>query len=260
MKIKPLLKLVRSELVKRAPQIGAGLGIGLALIAGVRAVRKTPEALEHIEEKKEELDKDELTIAETVEATWKCYLPSLIIFIIACVLIIGGQRISTRRAVAAATACSLYETQLQQYQEAAKEVLGDKKEAEIRTQMARNEVNSKPPMHGEDIISTGRGNALFYDELSKRYFWSDPAWVDKVFVELNKRLLREMYISLSDYWQAIGLPKTNPGDLLCWDVNKCGEIEPAYSVIEVTSGPYTGYPCKVIGFYCEPEYSYNDRY
>ena len=260
MKIKPLLKLVRSELVKRAPQIGAGLGIGLALIAGVRAVRKTPEALEHIEEKKEELNKDELTIAETVEATWKCYLPSIIIFIIACVLIVGGQRISTRRAVAAATACSLYETQLQQYQEAAKEVLGDKKEAEIRTQMARNEVNSKPPMHGEEIISTGRGNALFYDELSKRYFSSDPAWVDKMFLELNQRLLREMYISLNDYWQAIGLPTTNPGKLLCWDVNKCGEIEPAYSVIEVTSGPYTGYPCKVIGFYCEPEYSYNDRY
>lgn len=260
MKIKPLLKLVRSELVKRAPQIGAGLGIGLALIAGVRAVRKTPEALEHIEEKKEELEKDELTVTETIEATWKCYLPSLIIFIIACILIIGGQRISTRRAVAAATACSLYETQLQQYQEAAKEVLGDKKEAEIRTQMARNEVNSKPPMHGEDIISAGRGNALFYDELSKRYFSSDPAWVDKMFLELNQRLLREMYISLNDYWQAIGLPTTNPGKLLCWDVNKCGEIEPAYSVIEVTSGPYTGYPCKVIGFYCEPEYSYNDRY
>ena len=162
--------------------------------------------------------------------------------------------------MAAATACSLYETQLQQYQEAAKEVLGDKKEAEIRTQMARNEVNSKPPMHGEEIISTGRGNALFYDELSKRYFSSDPAWVDKMFLELNQRLLREMYISLNDYWQAIGLPTTNPGKLLCWDVNKCGEIEPAYSVIEVTSGPYTGYPCKVIGFYCEPEYSYNDRY
>ena len=259
MKIKPLLKLVRSELVKRAPQIGAGLGIGLALIAGVRAVRKTPEALEHIEEKKEELNKDELTIAETVEATWKCYLPSMIIFIIACILIIGGQRISTRRAVAAATACSLYETQLQQYQEAAKEVLGDKKEAEIRTQMARNEVNSKPPMHGEEIISTGRGNALFYDELSKRYFWSDPAFVDKAIQTLNYRMLDEMYISLNDYWSELKLPTTQPGDCLCWSVED-GKIDPGNDVILVESGPYTGYPCRVLDFYICPTYNYQDRH
>ena len=73
MKIKPLLKLARSGLIKHAPQIAAGVGIGLALVAGIRAVQKTPEAVKRIEEKKEELEKDELTVMETVEATSKCY-------------------------------------------------------------------------------------------------------------------------------------------------------------------------------------------
>ena len=257
MKLKAALKLARSGLIKYAPQIATGVGLGLALVAGVRAVRKTPEAVKLIEKKKEE-KKDELTVTETVKTVWKCYLPSVIIFIVACVLIIGGQRISTRRAVAAATACSLYETQLKQYQEAAKEVLGDKKEAEIRTQMARNEINSRPPLNNDEIVSTGRGNALFYDELSKRYFWSDPSYVDKIIQNLNFRLLDEMYISLNDYWDALGLPTTNPGNLICWCVND-GKIDPSYDVIQVASGPYEGYPCKVIGFYNEPEYSYKDR-
>lgn len=257
MKLKAALKLARSGLIKYAPQIATGIGLGLALVAGVRAVQKTPEAVRLIEKKKEE-KKDELTVTETVKTVWKCYLPSVIIFIVACVLIIGGQRISTRRAVAAATACSLYETQLKQYQEAAKEVLGDKKEAEIRTQMARNEVTSRPPLSTDDIVSTGRGNALFYDELSKRYFWSDPAYVDKIFQNLNFQLLDEMYVSLNDYWDALGLPTTNPGNLICWCVND-GKIDPSFDVILVASGPYEGYPCKVIGFYCEPEYSYKDR-
>lgn len=257
MKLKAALKLARSGLIKYAPQIATGIGLGLALVAGVRAVQKTPEAVKLIEKKKEE-KKDELTVTETVKTVWKCYLPSVIIFIVACVLIIGGQRISTRRAVAAATACSLYETQLKQYQEAAKEVLGDKKEAEIRTQMARNEVTSRPPLSTDDIVSTGRGNALFYDELSKRYFWSDPAYVDKIFQNLNFQLLDEMYVSLNDYWDALGLPTTNPGNLICWCVND-GKIDPSFDVILVASGPYEGYPCKVIGFYCEPEYSYKDR-
>ena len=257
MKLKAALKLARSGLIKYAPQIATGVGLGLALVAGVRAVQKTPEAVKLIERKKEE-KKDELTVTETVKTVWRCYLPSVIIFIVACVLIIGGQRISTRRAVAAATACSLYETQLKQYQEAAKEVLGDKKEAEIRTQMARNEVTSRPPLSTDDIVSTGRGNALFYDELSKRYFWSDPAYVDKIFQNLNFQLLDEMYVSLNDYWDALGLPTTNPGNLICWCVND-GKIDPSFDVILVASGPYEGYPCKVIGFYCEPEYSYKDR-
>jgi hypothetical protein len=257
MKLKAALKLARSGLIKYAPQIATGVGLGLALVAGVRAVQKTPEAVKLIERKKEE-KKDELTVTETVKTVWKCYLPSVIIFIVACVLIIGGQRISTRRAVAAATACSLYETQLKQYQEAAKEVLGDKKEAEIRTQMARNEVTSRPPLSTDDIVSTGRGNALFFDELSKRYFWSDPAYVDKIFQNLNFQLLDEMYVSLNDYWDALGLPTTNPGNLICWCVND-GKIDPSFDVILVASGPYEGYPCKVIGFYCEPEYSYKDR-
>ena len=257
MKLKAALKLARSGLIKYAPQIATGVGLGLALVAGVRAVQKTPEAVKLIERKKEE-KKDELTVTETVKTVWRCYLPSVIIFIVACVLIIGGQRISTRRAVAAATACSLYETQLKQYQEAAKEVLGDKKEAEIRTQMARNEVASRPPLSTDDIVSTGRGNALFYDELSKRYFWSDPAYVDKIFQNLNFQLLDEMYVSLNDYWDALGLPTTNPGNLICWCVND-GKIDPSFDVILVASGPYEGYPCKVIGFYCEPEYSYKDR-
>ena len=257
MKLKAALKLARSGLIKYAPQIATGVGLGLALVAGVRAVQKTPEAVKLIERKKEE-KKDELTVTETVKTVWRCYLPSVIIFIVACVLIIGGQRISTRRAVAAATACSLYETQLKQYQEAAKEVLGDKKEAEIRTQMARNEVTSRPPLSSDDIVSTGRGNALFYDELSKRYFWSDPAYVDKIFQNLNFQLLDEMYVSLNDYWDALGLPTTNPGNLICWCVND-GKIDPSFDVILVASGPYEGYPCKVIGFYCEPEYNYKDR-
>ena len=259
MKGRALLRVLKSKLISKGPQIATGIGIGLALAAGIHAVKKTPEAVKLIEEKKKEVKKDELTVVETIQATWKCYLPSIIIFLIACALIIGGQRVSTRRAVAAATACSLYENQLNQYQAAAREILGDKKEEEIRAQAARNEVNSKPPMCTDDIVSTGRGNALFYDELSKRYFWSDPAFVDKIIQNLNFKLLDEMYVTLNDYWDALGLPTTNPGKLISWCVND-GKIDPAYSVIQVSSGPYEGYPCKVIGFYAEPEYNYKDRY
>ena len=76
MKIKPLLKLARSGLIKHAPQIAAGVGIGLALVAGIRAVQKTPEAVKRIEEKKEELEKDELTVMEKQGGQWRQQPPA----------------------------------------------------------------------------------------------------------------------------------------------------------------------------------------
>ena len=76
-------RALRAGLIKLGPQIATGIGIGLALLAGIKAVEKTPEAIKLIEKKKEEEHKDELTPMETVEATWKCYILPIIMFIIA---------------------------------------------------------------------------------------------------------------------------------------------------------------------------------
>lgn len=253
------MRAMRSGLIAKGPQIVTGIGIGIMLLAGVRAVKKTPEAIKLIKEKKEEEKKDELTVTETIQATWKCYLPSVIMFLVACALIIGGQRVSTRRAVAAATACSLYESQLQTYQEAAKAVVGEKKEELIRAEAAKTKVANKPPIDSDQIVSTGKGNALCYDELAKKYFWSDPARVREAILTLNERLMDERYISLNDYWSEIGLPETPVGKLVCWSVDK-GMLDPDYESVVVQDGPYKGWPCLVISFYCGPEYDYCDRY
>lgn len=259
MKGRTLLKALRSGLISKGPQIATGIGVGLMLIAGIRAVKKTPEAVKRIEEKKEEEKKDSLTVKETVEATWKCYLPSIIIFLIACLLIFGGQRVSTRRAMAAATACSLSDNMLHQYQDAVKAVVGDKKEEEIRAVAAKNRVDNKPPINTDQIVSTGKGNALCYDELSKKYFWSDPAKVREAILTLNERIMDERTISLNDYWSEIGLPETPIGELVCWSIDK-SKLDPDYECVVVQEGPYKGWPCLVISFYCGPEYSYCDRY
>lgn len=259
MKVKGLLKLAKAGLIKHAPQIATGVGLGLIFAAGVRAIQKTPEAVELIEKKKEEEKKEELTVVETVQATWKCYIMPFIMFIIACFLILEGQRVSTRRAVAAATACSISDNMLQQYQEAAKAVVGEKKEEEIRAEAAKMKVNNKPPIESDQITSTGKGTALCYDELSKRYFWSDPDAVRKAILTLNERIMDEHYISLNDYWSELGLPETTVGNLVSWCIDK-DKLDPDYECVVVQDGPYKGWPCLVISFYCGPEYDYSDRH
>ena len=44
-------RALRAGLIKLGPQIATGIGIGLALLAGIKAVEKTPEAIKLIEKK-----------------------------------------------------------------------------------------------------------------------------------------------------------------------------------------------------------------
>lgn len=236
------------------PQIAMSIGIGLALMAGVKAVKETPKAVKLIEKKKEEEKKDELTVTETIQAAWKCYIWPVVLFVIAIVMIVGGQRVSTRRATAAAAACSLSQEMLEQYQKATKAVVGEKKEEEIRTQVAKNEVMCTMPVASENVVVTGKGTALFYDVLSKTYIFSDPAYIDKAINKLNWRLRDEMYVSVSDYWDEIGLPRTYLGDNLLWCVDD-GPIDPGDTCVTVESGPYTGHPCRVLDFFVNPQYA-----
>lgn len=260
MKVKALAKAAKTILITHGPQIATGVGIALAFVAGITAVKETPKALEKIEEKKEELGKDDLTVKETVEATWKCYALPVLIFLLAAITIICGQNVSTRRAAAIATAYSLSEETLKEYTETAKTVVGEKKEKEIRDQAAKQAIEKNPPMNSDDIISTGRGNHLCYDLLSKRYFWSDIDRVKRVIGDLNDKLRVEMFVSLNEYWQALApneIPTTDPGRKLGWHIDD-GYIEPDYTYGPVESGPYEGVPCLIISFYESnlPDYAF----
>ena len=60
---------------KHSPEIWMATGIA-GLVGGIIfGIMATPKALQLIDEKKEELNKDKLTPWETIKTTWKCYLP-----------------------------------------------------------------------------------------------------------------------------------------------------------------------------------------
>ena len=74
-KFKPLIKTIRSGLAKHSPAILTALGITGMIGTTVLAVKATPKALDLIENKKEELDKDELTKAiQDLKAENKQYI------------------------------------------------------------------------------------------------------------------------------------------------------------------------------------------
>ena len=249
----------KKVIIKRSPEILTGIGIAGMISAGVLAVRATPKALELIHERKEELyplDEDKklsLTPLETVKTCWKCYIPAVSTCILSAACIIGASSVHTKRNAAIAAAYKLSEKALIEYKDAVIETIGEKKELEVRDKMAEKCIE-KDPVSKTEVIITDKGTSLCYDSISGRYFKSDIETIKRAENAINKQLLSDMYVSLNDFYDEIGLDFTKVGRELGWSVDE-GLIEIHFSSQLADDGT----PCLVVEYYTPPRYNF-DRF
>lgn len=247
--LKNIIDSSRIFMDKHSPEILTSVGIAGMVTSTVLAVKATPKALDLIEDKKDELDTDELTKREIVQACWKCYIPSTITAGAAIACIIGASRINTRRNVMLATAYNLTERTLTEYRDKVVEVIGEEKEKEIREEIAKDRIERKPL--SDTVFVSEKGNTICYDSISGRYFKSDAEKIRKAENMLNKKLMGEAYVSLNDFYDLIGLPYTQMGFDLGWKFD--GDM------IEIqfdTCLNEDDQPCLVLDYTIEPKHDY----
>ena len=233
-----------------SPEILIGLGISGMIYSTVMAVKSTPKAMILIDDKKKELKKNDLKPIEIIRSTYKCYIPTIITTAFSIGCIITASNISNKRHAALATAYSLSESALRVYQEKVIETIGEKKEQQIRDEVAKDHI-SKQPATKSEIIITESGNTLCYDSLSGRYFKSDIEKLRKAINELNHSMINDMCVSLNDYYDLIGLKGISVGDRLGWNAND-SLVELSFS----TQLADNGVPCLVVDFIARPKYNY----
>jgi len=245
-----IVKNVRTVISKRSPEILTGIGIAGMITTTVMAVRATPKALALIEDKKIENDTEKLTPVETIKAAWTCYIPAAITGCLSIFCLVGANSVNARRNAALATAYTLSESALKEYQEKVIETIGKKKEQTVRDAIAKDKID-RDPVSSKEVIITEKGNTLCYDSISGRYFKSDIDKLKKVENELNRRMRDEMYISLNEFYYEIGLNPTSIGDDLGWNIDR-GYIELNFS----SQLSDDGNPCLVIDYQVTPRYDY----
>lgn len=241
---------IRSGLQKHSPEILTGIGIAGMITTTVLAVRATPKALLLIEEKKTEEDVDKLKPVEVVRTTWTCYIPATVTGALSIACLVGASSVSLKRNTALATAYSLSESALKTYQEKVIETIGEKKEKEIRDEIAKGQLK-KDPLVNKEVIVTGKGETLCYDTISGRYFKCDIEKIRRVEAMLNKELYSSMYVSLNDFYYEIGLRSTELGDELGWNTDM-GPINFDFSSQLAEDDT----PCLVINYHIAPRYDY----
>lgn len=249
-KVRYFFNGIAKKIRSYSPEILIGAGISGMISSTVMAVKSTPKAMTIIKEKKKELNKDELKSIEVVKATFKCYIPSAVITILSVGCIIAASNINHKRNAALATAYSLSESALKLYQEKVIETVGEKKEQQIRDEVAKEQIARNPVSKNEVIITSG-GNTLCYDVLSGRYYKSDIEKLRKAVNDLNHTMINSMCVTLNDYYDLIGLSSIPTGDKLGWNANNA-LVELEFS----TQMADEGVPCLVVDFRTRPKYDY----
>lgn len=248
--ISNFVKTVGNKLSEHSPEILTGIGITGLLSTTVLAVKATPKALQLIDEKKEEMNTDELTNTEVVKTCWKCYIPAAVTASVSVACLIGANSVNSKRNAVLATAYKLSESAFSEYKEKVIETIGEKKEEEVRDKIAKGRIEQNPVKNNEVII-TGKGDVLCYDIVSGRYFKSDIDKIRKAENTLNKKLMNDMYCSLNEFYDLIGLPFTQMGFELGWNVNdSLVEIEFSTQLSEDDT------PCVVIQYSVLPKCDY----
>ena len=244
------IKIIKTGMIKRGPEILAGIAIASSAVAVASAVYVTPIAIKNIE-KREEEEQRKLTKTEVVKTVWKLYLPTAVSFGASAACIIGSNRIHAKRAAALATAYTISDTAFKEYRAKVVEELGKEKDKKVMDEVAKDRLTEAPKPPATIILSCG-DDVLCYDSLFNRYFKSRMDKIQKAVNDINYDLMHEMYISVNELYAEIGLPPIEGmGDDLGWNIAD-GLIEIDYS----TQLTENNEPCLVLGYRLAPRYDF----
>lgn len=208
MNIKGIVKTVRLFCHNNAPNILTGtscLGLGVTVYNAIQDTRK---AMTICRREKPESFKEELQL------TWKCYIPTAISATSTAACIIGSRTASDKQLKSMSSAYLGSQALLQEYQRKVVERIGVNKERETYEEAVKAVAERQAPsvlysdggMVGE-VIDTGRGNTLFYDEIAKIYFKSDINYLQSMRDNINEEILNgEMYYDWNEIMYRWGLP------------------------------------------------------
>lgn len=213
------LKYVKPFMTKYEPELLMSMGIAGLVFSTIWSVKATFKAAEKIKEYKDSKNIEKITFKEGFKLTWRLYLPVVASAGLSIPCIIAGNRVSSKRYAALATAYTISETALQEYRDATREVVGDKKEKQIQEKVDSKRIEET--YNGSNqIILTGDGDSLFYEPWSGRYFKSNWNTIMKAANELNASAISSMsgQITLNQWYSKLGLEENDAGDEVGWDL------------------------------------------
>lgn len=233
MNVSSLVRRLRKNLKDNSPAILTGVGIAGCITTGALAGRAGYKAgydmakydayATHDSSVGFEVDDDRKSRAKLVaKRTWKLYLPSAVTGVGTIASIAAVNRIGTNRATVLAAAYTIADKAFVDYQNKVVETIGEKKESAIQDAVAQDRVTATGDR--SSLIVVENSDILCYDKYTDRLFNSSMEKLKKAQNDTNYEILHNMYVSLSEFYERVGLPKTQLSDEIGWSSDNLLEL------------------------------------
>lgn len=245
----PVRKLTKSA-VRNAPILttvaAVGGTVGVAVLAS-RAGVKAHDVLRREERVRKVKEQEPLKVQEKVALTWKFYVPTVLCVVATISAIVTLNRVGQSRAASAAALYTMSEAAFREYRERVAEKFGEEGAEELVEEIAQAKVDRNPPR--SEVVIVGE-EVLFMDSYSGRYFKGSVEEIRSYVNEINHEVITNMYASLSEFYDKLGLDPTASSDEIGWNSDNLLSVEftPAMApknkpclVLEYHSFPVTGY-------------------
>lgn len=198
------------------------------IATAVMAVKATPKAVELIKSdsrKNHDGDPSAYTKKEAVISAWKCYIPAAAFGISTIVCIMGANALNRRQQTMLTGAYALIRNSYKEYKDKLKELYGEEAHNAIVDSIIKEKRKdvSITAVGGWTSSSLDFGESTepeiirtFYDSFSERYFESTVEKVIQAEYHLNRNFLLGGVIPLNDFYEFLGLEKTDLGDTVGW--------------------------------------------
>lgn len=225
------------------PAILAAMGIGLSYTAVYKSAHAGIKAKERVEEaqaRSAKLNPDkEFTRMDTVKAAAPAFVETALLSAASTGCIIAGAKISHKRELAAWSAYSIAKESYDQYKQATEETLSKKKAENIQTKA--DELLAKTVSSEVDGVQDGGGTVLCIDAMSGRKFLTNYDKIKMAEALLNQRLYEEVFVSLNELYDILGIDPNDIGELIGWNNEDC-----PVSLTVSTQLTEDGKPCMVL--------------
>lgn len=242
-----MIKKILNTVKEHSPEVMVGMGLTGMIGSGVMAVKATPKAMQLLDEKREEVCSNNLTVKEKIEATWKCYMPSIILGSVSAGCIIYGTSMNMKKNAALATLYTISDTTLREYKNVTKELVDEEVhrniEETVQSRVAKKRMEEKPEVvlienENDYMLYSGDGDTLVFDSLSGRYFKSSMNAIDRAVNKINKKLISERYMSLNDFYMELNIPIIDAGSIIGWSCESDELRVKYFSEIAQNGQPY----------------------
>lgn len=199
----------------------------------------------------EEVALGPLTKTEKVKLAAVHFIPPVLTGVGTVGCIVMANRISAQKAAALAAAYGLSEKQLREYKEKVEEKLTGQKKQQIEDEIAQNRASNTP---GANQIVVIEGEVLCLDAAGGRYFNSTMEKIKQAVNKANESILNHDYVSLSEFYDLLGLRPTSWSDDLGFNMDNRVELNYTTTIAE------NGRPCIVIDFARLPKPDFHRTY